>query len=182
MCTVRERSPIAAATLVCEVGDPTRVSRESRVRVLARNGRGRAFVWRRRPSADPAPPRLRRQQAHQQRALHRERHPQRDHQPTDAYIERKITEGKTRREARRATNATSPTASSAACEEPRNDADQQTLNTPRDKGASDSPRSSPSRSSGPLVRTVARARPVTPHICRYGKRDVHKNTTVRSRV
>ena len=67
--------PIAAATLVVEVGDPFRFASESKFArwcgtgaVALSSGEGNGY-------ADPASPRLRRQPSDQQRALHRQRHP-----------------------------------------------------------------------------------------------------------
>ena len=59
------------------------------------------------------PTRLRWEPSDQQRALHHQRHQQRDIDDARVYVDRKIAEGKTRREARRAHKralyATSPT-------------------------------------------------------------------------
>ena len=94
--------PIAAATLVCEVGDPTRFGRESKFARWC----GTGAVALSSGEGDRAPIRHRLDFGGNRRinsVLYiASVTQQRDHQPAKAYIERKITEGKTRREARRA--------------------------------------------------------------------------------
>ena len=63
---------------------------------------------------------------------------QRSQPEAAAYLARKAAEGKTRREARRATNANSPTGSSAECGATK-PPDNTPTHSPLDKGASDSP-------------------------------------------
>jgi transposase len=94
--------PIAAATLICEVGDPTRFGRESKFARWC----GTGAVAPSSGEGDRAPVRHRLDFGGNRRinsVLYiASVTQQRDHQPAKAYIERKITEGKTRREARRA--------------------------------------------------------------------------------
>ena len=118
--------PIAAATLLAEVGDPFRFARES---MFAR-------WW----PTGPAPPRLRRQPADQQRALHRQRH------PTPATSTRRAptstarsAKARPREKHAEHTNDTSPTESSAACGTTSTTGSTDNFNPPLDKGASDSP-------------------------------------------
>ena len=66
---------ISAATLVCEIGDPTRFDREPRIRPLVRLRRRRALIGRRHRQPNQAPARLQGQPAHQQRVAHRVGHP-----------------------------------------------------------------------------------------------------------
>ena len=94
--------PISAATLVCEVGDPTRFARESKFArwcgtgaVALSSGEGNRAPIRHR--VDFGGNRRIKSVLYIASVTQ-----QRDHQPAKAYIERKITEGKTRREARRA--------------------------------------------------------------------------------
>ena len=67
--------PIAPATLLCEVGDPHRLGRETRVRPLARHRRGRPVLRRGQRRPDQAPARLQRQPTRQLSAAHRITHP-----------------------------------------------------------------------------------------------------------
>jgi transposase len=94
--------PIAAATLVCEVGDPTRFSRESKF--ARRCGTGAVALSSGEGNREPVRHRLdyggnRRINSVLYIASVTQ---QRDHDPARDYIARKVTEGKTRREARRA--------------------------------------------------------------------------------
>ena len=67
--------PIAAATLVCEVGDPRRFDRESKFARWSGHRRRRALIRRRQLRPRQAPARLQRQPAHQLGAPHRVGHP-----------------------------------------------------------------------------------------------------------
>lgn len=115
--TLREPGvgPIIAATLICEVGDPCRFAREAK---FARwSGTGAVALSSGEGNSQPVRHRLdtgdnRRIKA---RCNIISVTQQRQHPDAQAYLARKATEGKTRREARRATNASWPTASSAAC-------------------------------------------------------------------
>lgn len=94
--------PIAAATLLCEVGDPLRFSRESKFARWC--GTGAVALSSGEGSGPPVRHRLdfggnRRINSVLYIASVTQ---QRDHRDAQAYIARKITEGKTRREARRA--------------------------------------------------------------------------------
>lgn len=103
--TLREEpgiGPIAAATLVCEVGDPTRFNRESKFARWC--GTGAVAMSSGEGAGTPVRHRLdyggnRRINSVLYIASVTQ---QRDHPPAKTYIERKISEGKTRREARRA--------------------------------------------------------------------------------
>ena len=97
--------PIAAATLLAEVGDPFRFARESKFArwCATERSRGRRAKG---GCAGEASTRLWREPSNQQRALHRQRHPARDTHEARVFIDRRITEGKTRREAQRAHSAT----------------------------------------------------------------------------
>ena len=108
--------PISAAVLLCEVGDPHRFDRETRVRPLVRHRRRRALLRRRQKPTRQAPARLRRQPAHQLSAAHRVGHPG----PQPARRRRpaspeKLPKAKPDAKPAELTNATSPTASSDAC-------------------------------------------------------------------
>jgi transposase len=94
--------PIAAATLLCEVGDPTRFSRESKFARWC--GTGAVALSSAEGNGQPVRHRLdyggnRRINSVLYIASVTQ---QRDHDPARVYIARKTTEGKTRREARRA--------------------------------------------------------------------------------
>jgi len=94
--------PIAAATLVCEVGDPFRFSRESKFAKWC--GTGAVALSSGEGSGLPVRHRL---DFRGNRRINSVLYiasitQQRDQEPARIYIERKISEGKTRREARRA--------------------------------------------------------------------------------
>ena len=67
--------PIAAATLLCEVGNPPPLRPGVQIRPLERHRRRRAVIRRRHRRRRQAPPRLQRQPPCQQRAPHRLSHP-----------------------------------------------------------------------------------------------------------
>ena len=103
--------PISAATLLCEVGDPTRFGRETRVRPLVRHRHRRSLFRRRRRRSRQAPARIHRQPAHQLSAAHRvgrtAAHPARSDRPASPE-----KPAKARPDARpdEPTNANAPTA------------------------------------------------------------------------
>ena len=109
--------PISAATLLCEVGDPRRFDRESK---FARwSGTGAVALSSGEGAGNPIKHRLDfRANRRINSVLYIASVTQQRTQPdAAAYLARKATEGKTQREARcvGATNANSPTASSAEC-------------------------------------------------------------------
>ena len=131
--------PIVAATLLAEVGDPLRFARESKFARWC--GTGAVALSSGEGSGQPVRHRLdfggnRRINSVLYIASVTQH---RDIDEARIYINRKISEGTTRREARRATNATSPTESSDACGTTRNTGSADNFNPPFDKGASDTP-------------------------------------------
>jgi transposase len=118
--TLRDESgigPIAAATLLCEVGDPFRFDRESK---FARwSGTGAVALSSGEGTNEPVRHRL---DFRGNRKINSVLHiasvvQQRDQPHARTYLARKQAEGKTKREARRHTNAISPTGSSVECGE-----------------------------------------------------------------
>ena len=135
--------PIAAATLLCEVGDPTRFDRETRIRPLVRHRRRRLVLRRRQRPARQAPARLQRQPAHQLGAAHRVGHP--GPQPARR---RRLPRPKDHRRQDPTRSPTSPQTPPRQPRHPTHVARRTTptthpktrcLTTPLDKGASDSP-------------------------------------------
>ena len=98
-CSPSSGSHVAtAATLLVETGDPFRFASESK---FARAAPEPSQCHRRRARRTcPASTGLRREPTNQPCSLHRQRHQQRDNTHARAYRTAKISEGKTRREAR----------------------------------------------------------------------------------
>lgn len=154
---------IAAATLLAEVGDPFRFARESK---FARwSGTGAVALSSGEGDGRPVKHRLdfrgnRRINSVLDIASVTQH---RDLDDARIAIDRKLGEGKTRREARRTKNVTSPTVSSDACGKTNRDAETNPSPSPLDKGASDTPAPGFDRRSHGVrdgVRTELRTRPL----------------------
>ena len=147
--------PIAAATLVVEVGEPFRFARESKFARWC--GTGAVALSSGEGAGLPVKHRLDfRGNRRINSVLYIASVTQhRDLDDARTYINRKLGEGKTRREPAEPTNATSPTASSDVCGMTKHAGDNDPSQSPLDKRASDSPPSGrPSHLTPPSAKVL----------------------------